>query len=359
MKHKKVVSVITLLVGLAGYWYFASEPAREPSQALATPSEDLSIAKLPTSVPQVKSEIKHQIKHQLETIPESISESFSLLAEAYASELTLPSYSVPLTAEDTHLLNPNHYLPQSVLLQGGVSASIVLPKYRFSYPEPVVVKLVVDGMAVTAAKASLKSEQGSVTNDGAGALAKDDMLATEDDWTVQLKAQEEWDGPMEVSVTFSAKGKKQTLSTGIEYSYPTATITGVGDMRADGSDMVIPVKLEVKKAGYYRLRANLYGPNEQPIALLTSSEKLSTGGVEMALKAYKGVLVKHSGPFKLGTFVLERRPAVPGELTRYGHSEQPSFDLGDFAVEQLSDEPWQPDEQELQRLEFLQKMAGK
>jgi hypothetical protein len=247
-----------------------------------------------------------------------------------------------------------------VLLQGGGSASIVLPKYRFSYPEPVVVKLVVDGMAVTAAKVSLKSEQGAVTNDGAGAgaLAKEDMLATEDDWTVQLNAHEEWDGPMEVSVTFSAKGKKQTLSTGIEYSYPTATITGVGDMRAAGSDMVIPVKLDVKKAGYYRLRANLYGPNEQPIALLTSSEKLSTGGVEMALKAYKGVLVKHSGPFKLGTFVLERRPAVPGELTRYGHSEQPSFELGDFAVEQLSDEPWQPDDQELQRLEFLQKMAG-
>jgi hypothetical protein len=356
MKHKKVVSVITLLVGLAGYWYFTSEPAREPSQALATPSEVLSIAKLPTSVPKVKPKIKHQV----ETIPESISESFSLLAEAYASELTLPSYSVPLTAEDTHLLNPNNYLPQSVLLQGGGSASIVLPKYRFSYPEPVVVKLVVDGMAVTAAKVSLKSEQGAVTNDGAGAgaLAKEDMLATEDDWTVQLNAHEEWDGPMEVSVTFSAKGKKQTLSTGIEYSYPTATITGVGDMRAAGSDMVIPVKLDVKKAGYYRLRANLYGPNEQPIALLTSSEKLSTGGVEMALKAYKGVLAKHSGPFKLGTFVLERRPAVPGELTRYGHSDQPSFELGDFAVEQLSDEPWQPDEQEQQRLEFLQKMAG-
>lgn len=354
-KHnKKVISAITLLVGLTGYWYFTSEQATLPTQALISPQKEPSITKPPTPDLQTKPKIKYQV----ETIPESINESFSLLADAYASELTLPSYSIPLTAEDTHLLNPNNYLPQSVMLQGGGSASIVLPQYRFSYPEPVIVKLVVNGMVVTAARASLKSEQSTDTHNANDMLAKKDMLGAKGEWAAQLDAKEDWDGPIEVSVTFSAKGKKQTISTGIEYSYPAATITGVGNIRAEGSDMVIPVKLEVEKAGYYRLRANLHRENGQPIALLTSSEKLSRGDAEIALKAYKGVLAKHSGPFKIATFVLELRPGVPGELTRYGNSEQPSFDLGDFAVEQLSDEAWQPDEQELQRLEFLQKMAG-
>lgn len=351
MKHKKIISVVTLLVGLAGFWYLASETqpqlAIAPAEVLALPTvKDVTTT---TSV----SKIKPKDVSEVEIIPESISESFSLLAKAYASELSQPSYSVPLTAEDTHLLNPNNYLPQAVMLEGG-SASIVLPKYRFSYPEPVVVKLLVDGMQVTKAKVTLLSEQGA----GGDALAKEEMQTTDGDWTAQLKPKEEWDGPLEVRLSFSAKGKQQTLSTGIEYSYPTATITGVGDMSAEGRDMLIPVNIEVKKAGYYRLRANLYRENEQPVALLTSSKKLSEGSTSMELKAYKGVLSNHSGPFTLTTFVLERRPAVPGELTRYGNSEKLSFELGDFAVEQLSDEPWQPDEQELQRLEFLKQMAG-
>ena len=352
MKHKKVISIITLLAGLAGYWFFQSE---QNVEMVLTPVQPvlLPLAPPPTTK-QSAIALKPKETQEVEIIPESISESFSLLAEAYAGELTQPSYSIPLTFDDSHLLNPNSYLPQAVLLKGGGNASIVLPKYRFSYPEPIVVTLVVDGIQVTAAKVTLVSELSAAGD----TFAKEDMHANGGDFSAQLSPSEDWDGPMEVRVTFSAKGKKQTISTGIEYSYPTATITGVGSVSADGSDMLIPVKIDVKKAGYYRLRANLYRENEQPVALLTSEKKLSEGDVEMELKAFKGALANHSGQFTLTTFVLERRPAVPGELTRYGNSEKPSYDLGDFAVEQLSDEVWQPDEQELQRLEFLKQMAG-
>ena len=343
-------SLITLLACLAGYLYLSPEPTNTQPQVLPLVKQEPAIAKQATEA----SLKKPQIKHQIDIIPESISESFSILAEAYATELTIPSYSVPITPEDTHLLNPNNYLPQQVPLQNGGSASIVLTKYRYSYPEPILVKLVVNGMVVTAAAASIKSELGLAEN----ILAKADMLEEQGEWTVNLKAKEEWDEPVQISVTFDANGKKQTLSTGIEYSHPTATITGVGSVRAEGSDMVIPVKLTVEKAGHYRLRANLFTTNDQPIALLTHSKNLSEGDVTMELKAYKAVLSSHSTGFKLSSFVLELRPGVPGELTRYGHSKQPSFDLGDFAVEQLSDELWQPNEQEQQRLEFLQKMSG-
>ncbi|GGP94425.1 hypothetical protein [Shewanella ulleungensis] len=349
MKHKKVVYVVALLGGCAGYWYFSSEPA----PALAQVETSAVQAVVATQQSQVVKPMQSKQVMVKETLPESVSERFSLLADAYAEELTLPAYSVPLSVNDEHLLNPNQYVAQPVMLEGGASASIVMPKYRFSFPEPVIITLEVDGLTVTGVSAALQSELSANTE----VLAKGDMADQNGKWTVKLDATEEWDGPMEVNVTFSAKGKKQTLTTGIEYSYPTATITGIGEVRAEGSDMLIPLKITVEKAGYYRVRANLYTTNQQPVALLTASKKLSEGAVEMDLKAYKGVLPKQDGEFTLGSFVLERRPAVPGELTRYGRSNEPSYDLGEFAVEQLSDEPWQPDEQEIQRLEFLQKMA--
>ncbi|MCL1107256.1 hypothetical protein [Shewanella algicola] len=350
MKHKKIISIVALLSGCAGYWYLFSEPAPTPVQAVV-PNQDSQIATHQPSV--VKPMTSKQVTVK-ETLPETVSERFSLLAKAYAQELSLPAYSVPLGIDDVHLLTPNRYVPQPVMLEGGASASIVMPKYRFSFPEPVTVTLEVNGLSISGVSASINSE----TDASAPVLTEDEMTGQNGLWTVQLDATEEWDGPMSVNVTFSAKGKKQTLTTGIEYSYPAATITGVGEVRAEGSDMLIPLKLTVEKAGYYRVRANLYTTNQQPVALLTASEKLSEGEVKIELKAYKGVLPKQDGEFTLGSFVLERRPTVPGELTRYGRSNESSYELGGFAVEQLSDEPWQPDEQEMQRLEFLQKMAN-
>ncbi|MFK3977943.1 hypothetical protein [Shewanella vesiculosa] len=350
MKYKKLAITITLLVVAVGYgiYRYTAEPTLKPSLAVAVAPVDLESVQ--SKVPSMKPK---QIT-VVEKLPQSISDSFQLMAQAYASDLTLPAYSIPLSANDSTLLNPNAYIPQAVLLQDGASASIVLPQYRFSFPEPVVVKLEVKGLAVNGASVSLRSELAG----GTEVLVAKTMLGSDGEWAITLDAEEDWDGPIEISVTFSAKGKKQTLKTGIEYSHPTATITGVGDIRAEGSDMLIPVKVDVELAGYYRLRANLYTADKQPIALLTGSDKLTQGSVVLDLKAYKEVLAQYKGPYVLSTFVLERRPAVPGELTQYGHSEELAYELGDFAVESLSDEPWQPDEQEMQRLEFLQKMAG-
>ncbi|WP_351087975.1 hypothetical protein [Shewanella sp. S1-49-MNA-CIBAN-0167] len=58
----------------------------------------------------------------------------------------------------------------------------------------------------------------------------------------------------------------QTLKTAIEYRHPTATITGVGERRAESSDMLIPVKHDVEQGDYYRLRSHLYSASKQPIA---------------------------------------------------------------------------------------------
>ena len=345
---KKALLILSLSALLAGLWFFRPVPAvvslPQPVQAVAPmPDNPQQPVRKPGAAPQ-------QIS-VTEKIPEPVSESFKLLASAYAAELDLPAYSRPLSADDEHLLNPNRYIPQSVPLQGGASATIVLPKYRFSYPETVPVTLEITGLQVFDVSVQLTSER---SGDSA---ATAEMRGTPQRYSATLEPEADWNGAFEVQVSFSANGQNQVLKTGIEYHNPVASITGVGQVRGLGSDMLIPLQLDVQQAGYYRVRANLFTEQRQPLALLTATEQLAGGEQEIILRAYKAVLRNNSGPYILGTFVLEKRPAVPGEQTQYGDSQQAEYTLDYFSLSQLSDEPWQPNEQELQRLQFLQQMA--
>ncbi len=348
--HKKWLLVLSLSALLAGWWVFLPAPAVVSTQR-PVPTATLMPDNPPQAVSQPAAAPQQQIS-VTEKIPEPVTESFKLLASAYAAELQFPAYSRPLSADDEHLLNPNRYIPQTVPLQGGASATIVLPKYRFSYPESVPVTLEIDGLQVFDVSVQLTHE-----SSGASA-ASAEMRGTPERYNATLEPEQDWNGAFEVQVSFSANGAVQVLKTGIEYHHPVATITGVGDSRSMGNDMQIPVKLDVEQPGYYRLRANLFTQQRQPLALLTATEKLGSGKQKITLRAYKAVLRNHSGPYILGSLILEKRPAVPGELTQYGDSEKAEYPLDSFSLNQLSDEPWQPDEQEQQRLQFLQQMAG-
>lgn len=351
---KFVWTFLGLAVLLTGLWLFWPKPVAAPVPVV-TSAVPAVVAQPPLA--STNTAVATATVTVTERLPESVSASFQVLASAYASELQYPGYSRPLHADDSHLLNPNIYVAQPVPLEGGASAAIVLDKYRFSYPEPITVNLEVTGLTVHTVNVQLHSE------------SDNELLATEamrkavagqggaQRWRADLRSQEEWDGPLEVSVTFSANGREQTLKTGIAYSQPVATITGVGSSRGVGSDMLIPIKLSVAQAGYYRLRANLFTAAGQPLALLTATDKLAEGSTELTLRAYKAVLRQQEGPFVLRGFVLERRPAVPGELTRYGDSEQNEYPLEFFSLSQLTDEPWQASAEEQQRLQFLQQMA--
>jgi hypothetical protein len=344
----KALSTIGLSALLAGLWYFWPHEAASISvPAVSTPPAPDK----PAASPVAKNTAPAQIS-VTEKIPEPVTQSFKLLASAYATELALPAYSRPLSSDDEHLLNPNRYIPQTVPLADGANATIVLPKYRFSYPEPVTVTLEINALQIFDVSVQL-------THEASGdSTASAEMRGTPQRYSATLQAEDDWNGAFEVQVSFHARGQTQILKTGIAYHNPVATIVGVNESLGLGSDMQIPVQLEVKQAGFYRLRANLYTEQHQPLALLTATEKLGTGQQQITLSAFKAVLRNHSGPYILGSFVLEKRPAVPGELTQYGDSQKAEYPLDSFSLNQLSDEPWQPDEQEQQRLQFLQQMAG-
>ena len=347
MQKKVVFTLLLVLMALAAFWFWpkaetAVVVADQPKvQAIAEPGQK---AVVQTAAPVQMDQYQQQ----------ELQQSFGLLSQAYAAELNYPPYSRPLSAADHQLLNPNHFDTVALPLEGGASASLVLPKYRFTYPEPVVFTLVMDGLSPQHVKAELREQQSGKV------LAQADLKAAVDatEWPHQFDASENWDGSMELVVLFEAQGKTQQLQTGLDYSYPVATITGIGSSSSRGADLLIPVYLDVKKAGMYRLRANLFTESKQPLAVLTAEEQLTEGSAQLELKAFKQVLQQQGGPYWLGTFVLELRSAMPGEANRYGDSKEPGFVVDAINFGQLSDEPFVLSDEEKQRLQFLQQLAG-
>jgi hypothetical protein len=346
MQKKWTFIVLLVLSALAAFWWW---PDAEVAAIVPEQAEAVSLPE-PAPVAQAETAAVQMDQYQ----QEELQQSFSVLSQAYAAELSYPPYSRPLTIADHSLLNPNHFDTVALPLEAGASASLVLPKYRFSYPEPVVFSLLVQGISLHNVKAELREQQSGKL------LAQTDVTASADpaQWAHQFAASDSWDGAMELVVVFEAQGKTQQLQTALDYSYPVATIKGIGSSSSRGADLVIPVELDVKKAGMYRLRANLFTENKQPLAVLTAEAKLTEGSAQLELRAYKQVLQQQGGPYWLGTFVLELRSAMPGETTRYGDSKEAGFVVDAIHLGQLSDEPFVVDDEEKQRLQFLQQLAG-
>lgn len=143
----------------------------------------------------------------------------------------------------------------------------------------------------------------------------------------------------------------------LKYINPIATLESFEPAISDNADMVLQANLSTKAKGLYRIRANLFDANNQPIAHLVNKAKLKKGHDSLNLKAHKSVLQGRSAPFYLSTFSVELMSPAPGKPTKYGNSAISQFKINNFAVESLSDETYQPSTQEKQRLQLLQKMA--
>jgi len=341
---------LTMLSG--AFWWGFNRPDVAPqlqSEAVAkpqlAPAETLVVNKTQGSeVVEVK-----------EQLPQELQQSFALVAQSYAAEVATPAYSRPLSSADTQLLAPNQFFAQTIPLSDGGSIRLEASQYRFSYPEPVQVSLISQGIQLSSVEVQLLSQQ-------SGALLTSQTLAGQDgryDAVFTPEAGQGWDGELEVRFVFDYQNETQQLQAAIEYSQPVAEITAVGSPSPVGADLEIPLQLTVKHSGFYRLRANLFSENGQPLAQLTATDKLSSGAQQLKLKVHKSVLAGRSGPYWLRTFVLEQMSATPAEPTRYGKSTEPEYKVEYLSLDSLSDEPAQLSDEERQRLELLQKLAGK
>lgn len=277
-------------------------------------------------------------------------DSATLVAKAYAAELNFPMYSQPLAHKDFDRLQPNHFNPQSIPVDDdGTTVTATLSKYRYIYPEQVFATLT--GENIVNAKLQL-------IDTSTGDLLLNTTFEQEDNnWYAQLDGKRDFPRQLQATIKAHVNGKDIAIALALKYVDSIATLEGFSSAFNQEADMVLPANLTTRKKGLYRLRANLFDANNQPIAHLVSKEKLNKGSSHINLKAHQSVLQGKQAPFYLSTFSIELMSPAPGKPTKYGNSVIKKYEIKDFSVSSLSDTPYQPSTQEQQRLLLLQNMA--
>ena len=280
-------------------------------------------------------------------LPQELTKQFALLSKAYAADIIYPSYSTPLLSNDKSYLEPNHFSEVKIpVLDGSHTASLSLDKYRFSYPEAINVTLNSE-IAVDHIEYELLDPETrkSLTTQYTQKL------------TTEFLPQKEWPQEIRIKAIISFVDGKDTLTTDIQFSNPVAYVNSIEPPYSAGSDMILPLNVEVKESGNYRIRANLFQKDGKPIASLMNKTKLSQGDAVFELKAHNSVFKNDEGEFELRNITVEKMSDFPGEKTRYGTSRQTIYPILSFDISSLSDEPYQMSEQEKERLLFLNGIA--
>lgn len=300
------------------------------------------VTKQSPSLPVISSD---QLPDELQR---EVTEQFTLLSKDYAAEVAYPAYSQPLSASDVSYLEPNYFSVVDVpILDGSHTASLSLDKYRFYFPEPVTVRLdtdlTVDNVVLELFEPTTREQL---------------VIVRSQEVNVIFVPKESWPQEIRVKATVSFAEGTDILTADFSFFVPVAYVESVSSPYPVNADMCIPLTLDVKKNGIYRVRANLFTTDGQAVAVLTNKEKLGQGEATLDLKAHKSVLAGRDGAFELRNIQVEKMSSYPGEKTSYGVSQFKVLPIEYFDVSTLSDEKHQPSAEEQQRLEFLQEVAN-
>ncbi len=274
----------------------------------------------------------------------------ALVATAYAEELSYPPYSQPLNVTDFDRLNPNHYNPQSIPVNdSGASISAALSKYRYTYPEPIVAKLSGDNIN----NALLKL----VELDTGSTLKSEDFKYIDGQWQTSISGERDYPAQIQATAIVEVDNKLVSLALSLKYIDSVASLDSFDTAIAKGADMVVTANLSVREKGMYRIMGNLFDDNDQPIAHVVAKQRLKKGQQSMELKVHQSVLQGQEPPFYLTTFNVELMSPSPGVAKKYGSSLVKKHIIDDFSIASLENTPYQPTENELQRLQLLKNMA--
>lgn len=279
---------------------------------------------------------------------ESVTSQLAQISDAYEAEIQYPPYSKPITASSKSYLEPNYFNVVDVpVLDGAHTASISLAKFRFFYPEPVVVSL-----NTKLAVSNINYEFYEPTSMQVLAIEQTDNK------TLVIQTSEDWPQEIRIKATIDFEQGSDILTTDFNFFVPSARLLSAGAPTSEAADMLIPVQMEVKQGGIYRVRANLYSQHGDVIAALNGKSKLAEGNDELVLKAHHSVLSGTDGLYLLKDWVIEKMSGFPGEKASYGISEQDTIPLAPFDLSTLSQEPYSPSAEEQQRLKFLRQAAN-
>jgi hypothetical protein len=344
----KIVAIVSVVL-IVGYLFLPIETESLTNGTVTVVKKNNLLAEKQQVV--TKRESKKELKKDSVVSFLKASASAVLIAQVYAAELSFPPYSQPLQEEDFDRLNPNFFNPQAMLIDtDGTKVSASLSKYRFSYPEPIEVNI--DGDNIDSASIELIDPNTKKT------LLSQHFQMQEGRWKMDIAGEKDFPAELQVKVIVSVGGKSVPIVLALKYVDPVAVIEALYPAKAEDSDMVIEAKIVTKKAGLYKIRANLFDADNQPIAHIVSKKKLKVGNQKMVLKTHQSVLQGRKAPFYLTTFMVELMSPSPGVRKKFGVSAVKKFEINDFSTSSLGTTPYEASSQEKQRLILLQQMAN-
>lgn len=363
MKNNKHI-VIALILGTSASAYFLLEaqtdvvPTKAQTDIVALEGQAKRVIESQTisvdnksqsqNLGNVKPDDVSVNRQDIEPELKSITQQLALISDVYAAEVQYPPYSKPISESSVSYLEPNYFNVVEVpVLDGGNSASLSLDKYRFFYPEPVVVSLNTK-LAVSNIKYELYEPE-----------TKQVLFSEQtNSKTLAIKSKESWPQEVRIKATIDFEQGTDILTADFNFFVPMAYLLSAGEPLSEGADMLIPLVLDVKQGGIYRVRANLFSQDGEVIAALNGKSKLGEGSEVLELKVHQSVLAGTDGHYQLKNWVIEKMSGYPGEKASFGVSLHDAISLAPFDISVLSKEVYMPSPEEQQRLEFLRQAAN-
>lgn len=309
----------------------------------------------PASTPLPEPVLAKQSDQPAAPSDDALGYMFTQVAEQYEQSSRYPGYSVPLSPDQASAYAGNHFDPITLPLSNGGEFVVSLEKFRFTRGEDILVVASLSGPMVVGHSMSARLE--SATD---GSKAESTTLSpAEDGFREGIVDSDVAPGEYRLIVEASVDGNPLRHVSTLTVEPDLGDFEGIDSPHVSGNDLIIPFKFDARETGVYALSGHLFA-NGQPIAHLTTEQRLDTRSNTIELKAHGSVLASHSdeGTMMLRNLQIRRLPARPGDRTDYAFGPEEGYRFSPPDLDSLEDTPARDPLSE-QRAALLKSMAGK
>lgn len=290
--------------------------------------------------------------------------TISQVAAAYEHISQFPPYSIPLSEQQTELLEPNAGATNARDLSPiGLPGELVmtLSAFRYKVGDEIEATIVLSGddslfTQLAPLRLFLEDDDGKRITQ---LTARAQQNRNEWQWQSKFDAKEAWQGSLNiVAELVLTDGAYMQQRVPFEVFDAVAEITGLGSLRVENNELIIPVQIADAEPGFYKLAASLHRADQSPLGYLQAQARVSGSGT-IELKAHGMLLhtLTARQALWLGNFQLRKMPERPGPDIAWGFSRDAFYRTDEVDPARFSGEPYQ-DEQTAMRLQFLQSLAN-
>lgn len=360
-----------IIIGAVVLWP-ASNPDIEivPLQQKIGQADAAAVIEKPKSA-EVFNKVKKERPKPLESlsVEQGMRHEMQRVADIYEQRSRYAPYSLYLSPNQTDLIKPNqsHESPRAYEVDSYSVSILIKPQnYRFSLGEKINVDIQIESSSeglkaitnilVEVASISSKKQwpmkfitdveqKGMRTIKAELDLSSETGELTEQDYSVMVRASFNNESPV-------------IQSAPIKIFNSIAKVRGLNVQHIDNNDLIIPVKIDADKSGYYQLSASLFdAASNSAISFVIAKERLNSGSNTLNARV-QGLVLRDkgfSGPFRLQGITLVKKSERPGMQEEYGIADE-SYEVDRINLDDFESIPYE-DPMTEQRLEFMRSIA--